>query len=86
VERAAGFAWDGLKTSGIGEDAVGVEVGEDVERGVEAGDLGEVGFSEIEDGDLAGAKEIKLADRGLKDELGHGLEAWMDAGLVEVTD
>jgi hypothetical protein len=56
---------EGLEAGGVGADAVGVEVGEDVEGRVEAGNLMKVRFGKLADGDLTGAKELKLPDRRL---------------------
>ena len=46
MKRAASFERDGLKARGVNADAVGVEVGEDVERRIEAVYLMEMRFGE----------------------------------------
>jgi hypothetical protein len=75
VEWSSQLVGDGFEAGCIGADAVGVEIGEDIEDRVETGYLVEVGLGEVTHGDFAGSKEFKLPDRRLKHELTHG---WAD--------
>ena len=68
---AARFLGSLIELAGLGADAVGVEVGEDVELRIQTGELIEISLGQFNDRDCAGTKLIELVDGRGEDDVVH---------------
>src|ERR1019366_4447292 len=69
-----------IETAGLGADTIRVEVGECVQLRIEPGDLLNVRFGQIDNGQLATAQKFQLSNCRFQNYIAHGRSAALIAG------